>query len=159
MQISAFLVHAKTATAYSAVIARRPGHRDLGIHCTEPVNSHLSDPMESLRWDMRGTNVNKRSSCKRRPSPHLRVCGQADEKRTRRSRPFHFSGRSSHRRAQGVITAARLDRPMFRLELIAQVNPWIIRGSSWQRMPSASTCRRRRPGERYYGRFRLTIMH
>jgi hypothetical protein len=41
---------------------------------------------------------------------------------------------------RGVIAADRLDRPTFRLELIAQVNPWISQGSSWQRMPSASAC-------------------
>lgn len=53
--------------------------------------------------------MSTRSSCKRRPSPHLRVCSQDGEKRTRRSRPFHFSGSefASARTGGRIIQAKR----------------------------------------------------
>jgi hypothetical protein len=47
----------KLPTANLAVTARCPGHPGLGLHSTEPVNSHLSDLMASLpvghAWDER----------------------------------------------------------------------------------------------------------
>jgi hypothetical protein len=67
MRISAFLVHAKTATA-TLRDRLTPG-------CSDPI---CPTPGNRCVWDRRGTQVHNGGSCKRPPSVHLHVSAIPD---------------------------------------------------------------------------------